>query len=88
MMKRFAYCVLIISLGMTCFLPACGKEEVASKKTAEERYDKQLKDKEFTGNPSQVLTPQEGNKGTVRGQLHDERQEEQMMERSEEEGQQ
>lgn len=73
---------------VTWFLPACGNEEVTSKTPAEERYAKQLEDKEITENPSQVLTPEEGNKGTVKGQLAEERQAEEMMERDEEERQQ
>ena len=45
----------------------------------------QIEDKEITENPSKVLVPEEGRKGTVAGQLESERQDEEMMERAEEE---
>jgi major membrane immunogen (membrane-anchored lipoprotein) len=83
-MKRLGYSVLIVCLAINWLLPACGNEEVTSKTLAEERYAKQLEDKEITENPSQVLTPDEGNKGTVKGQLEAEQQAEEMMERDEE----
>ena len=69
---------MIVCIVMTWFLPACANEEVTSKTFAEERYAKQLEDKEITGNPSEVLT-------TVKGQLKEEQQAEEMMERDEEE---
>jgi hypothetical protein len=83
-MKRLRYSVLIVCLVMIWFLPACGNEEVTSETPAEKRYANQLEDKEITENPSQVLTPEEGNKGTVKGQLTEEQQAEEMMERDEE----
>ena len=83
-MKRLGYSVLIVGLVMICFLPACGNEEVSSKTPAEERYAKQLEDKEITENPSEVLAPEKGNKGTVEGLLKQEQQAEEMMERDEE----
>jgi hypothetical protein len=61
-MKRLRYSVLIVCLVMIWFLPACGNEEVTSETPAEKRYANQLEDKEITENPSQVLTPEEGNK--------------------------
>lgn len=88
MMKRLGYSVLIVCLVMTWFLPACGNEGVTSKTPAEERYAKQLEDKEITENPSEVLAPEEGRKGTAAGQLENERQDEEMMERAEEQGHQ
>ena len=84
-MKRFESSVLIVCLAMIWLLPACGNEEVTSKTPAAERYAKQLDDKEITEDPSQVLTPDEGNKETAKGLLKDEKQEEEMMERAEEE---
>jgi hypothetical protein len=65
-------------------LPAYGNEEVTSETPAEKRYAMQLEDNEITENPSQVLTLEEGNKGTVKGQLTEEQQAEEMMERDEE----
>lgn len=83
-MKRLGYSVLLVCLVVTWFLPACSNEEVTSKTPAEESYAKQLEDKEITENPSEVLTPEEGNKGTVEGQMNQEQQAEEMMERDEE----
>jgi hypothetical protein len=84
-MKRSWYITLIVCFAVTWFLPACSNEDVTSRSPAEERYSKQLEDKEITENPSEVLAPEEGRKGTVAGQLESERQDEEMMERAEEE---
>jgi hypothetical protein len=84
-MKGLAYSVLIVGFAITGCLTACGNDDVTSRSAAGERYANELEDKEITENPSEVLAPEEGRKGEVAGQLENERQDEEMMERAGEE---
>ena len=53
-------------------------------KGGEKKYSKQLEGKEIAENTSKVLTSEEGRTGTAAGQLEKEKEEQEMMERTQE----